>query len=188
MKISKAGFDYSALYDRAVRDAPDGSTFVEVGCWLGRSTVYLAQRIKESGKRITLWAVDHGFGSPGGSDYGLHQPVLDQYGGNVAGKLVSNLGHCGVLDVVVPVVLPSVRAAALVPDRTVQFVFVDAAHDRESVLADLAAWWPKVTTGGTIAGHDYDDHWPPVVEAVNEFFGRKDLNDPACPNCWSVTR
>lgn len=188
MKISKAGFDYAALYDRAVETAPEGSVFVEVGCWLGRSAAYLASKIRESGKRIDLYCVDHGFGSPGGKDYPLHEPVLLANGGNVAGRLAANLRDCGLDDVATVIAARSVRASRLFGDRTLQFVFVDAAHDKESVTNDLAAWWPKVTTGGTIAGHDYDDHWPPVVEAVNEFFGRKDLNDPACPNCWSVTR
>ena len=48
------------------------------------------------------------------------------------------------------------------------FVYVDAEHTYEAVSEDLAAWWPLVRPGGTLAGHDYD--LPAVRRAVDEFF------------------
>ena len=41
------------------------------------------------------------------------------------------------------------------PDRSFDFVYVDARHDFKAVLEDLQAWWPKVRQGGIFAGHDY---------------------------------
>lgn len=38
-----------------------------------------------------------------------------------------------------------------------QFVYVDGAHDFESVYADLCAWW-EVPSVQMIGGHDWDDH------------------------------
>lgn len=49
----------------------------------------------------------------------------------------------------------SVPAAATVPDRSLDFVYLDANHVREHVEADIAAWAPKVRAGGILAGHDY---------------------------------
>jgi hypothetical protein len=74
----------------------------------------------------------------------------------------------------------SVEAAAEVADRSLDFVYIDARHDRESVLEDLAAWYPKMRPGGIIAGHDYVDGWFPsghftVKSAVDDFFGRLGL-------------
>jgi len=40
-------------------------------------------------------------------------------------------------------------------DAAVDFVYVDALHDRVGVLRDLEAWWPKLRAGGVMAGHDY---------------------------------
>ena len=37
------------------------------------------------------------------------------------------------------------------------FVFIDGAHDYDSVRADLEAWWPRVAPGGILAGHDWTD-------------------------------
>ena len=64
----------------------------------------------------------------------------------------------------------SVEAAAQIPDRSLDFVYIDGNHQFEYVVADLAAWTPKVKSGGVIAGHDYS-HWGhshvmQVVEAV----------------------
>jgi len=52
-------------------------------------------------------------------------------------------------------------------------VFIDAAHDEESVRSDLAVWLPCIRRdGGIIAGHDYSaEHWPGVVRAVRGVFG-----------------
>lgn len=71
----------------------------------------------------------------------------------------------------------SVEAAARVEDGSLDFVYVDARHDRESVLEDLEAWYPKLRPGGIFAGHDYVDGSFPNGEfgvrgAVDEFFGR----------------
>ena len=49
----------------------------------------------------------------------------------------------------------SVAAAAQVEDRSLDFVYIDANHTLPHVVADLAAWVPKVRAGGIVAGHDY---------------------------------
>lgn len=49
----------------------------------------------------------------------------------------------------------SVDAARVVPDGTLDFVYLDGNHTLPQVVADLAAWVPKVRPGGVVAGHDY---------------------------------
>lgn len=181
-------FDYSALYDRVVAEAKDGDVFVEVGCWLGRSVGHLAKRVQESGKKITLWAVDHGFGTPSPVETPLHSPALTAFGGNVMGRMAWNLRECGVYDLVHPLIVPSVRAAKLFADGCLDFVFLDAAHDFVNVTEDLHAWWPKIRPGGLLAGHDYDQGWTGVRQAVDSFFAGRDVQNPDCPQCWSVRR
>lgn len=49
----------------------------------------------------------------------------------------------------------SAIAAAAIPDRSLDFVYVDGNHRQTWVTADLEAWAPKVRAGGIVAGHDY---------------------------------
>lgn len=50
----------------------------------------------------------------------------------------------------------SVSAAADFEDECLDFVYIDADHHRKAVLDDIMAWWPKVSAGGIIGGHDFD--------------------------------
>jgi predicted O-methyltransferase YrrM len=68
----------------------------------------------------------------------------------------------------------STEVAKTIPDGSLDFVFIDANHAYEFVVADIAAWSPKVRRGGIIYGHDFDDfsqvrrkwRWMNVVNAV----------------------
>lgn len=66
----------------------------------------------------------------------------------------------------------SVDAAGDISNASLDFVFLDAGHDYESVRDDIDAWLPKLKPGGLLCGHDYDHpdfpEWG-VKEAANEF-------------------
>lgn len=48
----------------------------------------------------------------------------------------------------------SVEAAKILPDDAFDFVFIDADHSMKAVLQDLDNYWPKLKSGGIMAGHD----------------------------------
>jgi predicted O-methyltransferase YrrM len=173
-------FNYACLYDRVVRSISDGAVLVEIGCWQGRSTVYLASCIKDSGKAAAFYAIDHGRGGTRKTAVGKDSTT--------AGILAANILDCGVEDFVVQIVAPSVRAVRLFHDGTVDFCFIDGSHDYQSVLRDIAAWWPKIRIGGSLAGHDYTARWPGVGQAVNEFFQSNDCTAKEIACCWSVDK
>jgi Methyltransferase domain/galactosyl transferase GMA12/MNN10 family/Glycosyl transferase family 2 len=63
---------------------------------------------------------------------------------------------------------------------TLDFVYLDARHDYDTVKLELDAWYDKLRPGGVFAGHDYlDGHIPEgifgVRSAVNEFFAKLGL-------------
>src|SRR3989344_644546 len=53
-------------------------------------------------------------------------------------------------------------------DESLDFVYIDANHNYEYVVADIAAWSKKVRKGGIVCGHDYSDKFNfRVIGAVN---------------------
>jgi predicted O-methyltransferase YrrM len=69
----------------------------------------------------------------------------------------------------------SMAAAQDVPDASLDFVYIDGNHAKAFVLQDLAAWVPKVRSGGMVSGHDYSQRKVKakarieVKEAVDEY-------------------
>lgn len=144
-------------YKRAVRDAQDGDHFLELGVYKGKSTAYMAVEIVNSGKQIHFTAVDHFKGSQEHGDLSA----------TLYNEAMRNLEP--VKDTVEVLKMSSPEAASLFDDDYLAFVFIDASHDYDSVLADMYAWWPKVRAGGTFAGDDYQPSWPGVIQAVQRF-------------------
>ncbi len=48
----------------------------------------------------------------------------------------------------------SIEAAKKIADESLDFCYLDGNHMKPHVLADIAAWMPKVKSGGVLAGHD----------------------------------
>jgi len=73
--------------------------------------------------------------------------------------------------------LESCTAARYFPEGSLDFAFVDANHQYDSVATDIRAWWGAVRPGGLLCGHDYGVYgdatgaWG-VKRAVNEFAAR----------------
>jgi hypothetical protein len=164
-------FQWRSAQEEAAQHFPEGSRFVEVGNFLGRSLCSLGEVAAQSGKRFTLIGVDTCRGSgvegPRGKDY--HGATVAEAGGTLAGVLHKNIIDCGHGDVISLIVADSVAASRFLADRSIDWVHLDARHDHEHVKADITAWLPKVKAGGWLSGDDYDEiKWPEVVRAVRE--------------------
>lgn len=53
-------------------------------------------------------------------------------------------------------------------DGTIDFIYIDGAHDYQAVKNDIKLFAPKLKTFGILAGHDYEHTWPGVIKAVDE--------------------
>ena len=70
----------------------------------------------------------------------------------------------------------SIEYADTVENNSIDFVYIDAEHDYDSVKQDLSVWFPKVKIGGFLAGHDYNkEQFPGLVKAVCDF--QKDVSE-----------
>lgn len=164
-------FQWRDGQEEAVRFFPDGSRFVEVGCYLGRSICSLVDVVRSEGRTVTILGVDtcQGSGPEGRRDTNAHGAAVVHGGGTMAGLLHRNVIACGYADLVRLLIADSVSAAGLLANGSLDWVHLDARHDYDSVLADIAAWAPKVRSGGWLSGDDYHpEQWPGVVAAVHE--------------------
>lgn len=163
-------FTWRSGQEEAVRHFPEGSCFVEVGSYLGRSLCSLAEVVHQSGKKIDVIGVDtcRGSGPEGPQEKDYHGTAVAAGHGTFAGALHRNIIECGYADSITLIVRDSVAAARLFPDTSIDWVHLDARHDGPGVTADIYAWLPKIKPGGWLSGDDYNESkWPELVEAVN---------------------
>src|SRR5215813_6889271 len=119
-------FNFRGIYDEALREATHGARFVEVGSWYGRSAAWMAVEIVHSGKEIQFYCVDTWKGS---ADTPWMAEHLKAFGGSCKNLFLENMQRGGVAHIVKPLEMASVDAAPLFGDGSIDFVFIDAAHD-----------------------------------------------------------
>lgn len=169
-------FDFQNHYTDMVSKAQDGSHFVEVGTWKGTSAAYMVVEIARSGKKIRFDCVDTWEGSEEHLRPGPHYEPLA-----VSGKLYDHFleNMRPAKGLFTPVRKTSVAAAESYENQSLDFVFLDAAHDYDSIKSDIIAWLPKVKIGGWIGGHDYT--WNEGIRRACKELLPEHTNDPS----WS---
>jgi Methyltransferase domain len=161
-------FDFEGIYSAHVTAAKAGAHFVEVGTLFGKSAMYMAVEIVNSGKAIRFDTIDNFEGvtrdqvSP--SDWLWYERAVGEHGGL---KLAAEYFLSPLRSIANLRVGNSLKMADTYPDASLDFVYLDDNHTGAHVAAELRAWWQKVKMGGTLAGHDLD--FPEVAAAVDEF-------------------
>ena len=176
--LGEQWFTYPTLYSTMVSRFPDDSHFVEVGTWKGMSAAYMAVEIINSGKNIKFDCVDNW-------EYveNLQADIPKELYNDLYDTFLKNIAP--VKHVINAIKEISWEGAKHYKDESLDFVFIDAAHDYESVKKDINAWYPKVKKGGVIAGHDYDWNHD-VKRAVNEFCNANGFAITEMERCWIV--
>jgi predicted O-methyltransferase YrrM len=134
--------------------APAGP-ILEVGSYLGKSTLYLAAAARARGGKVVT--VDHHRGSEEhqvGWEY--HDPGLVDPAVGMIDTLPGfrrAIAAAGAEDVVVAVVARAEDFAALW-STPLAFLFLDGSHTDESAQRDLHTWTPHLAPGGVLAIHD----------------------------------
>ena len=148
--IGEDWFTYQPFYKQMVESFSNGSHFVEVGCWKGRSASYMAVEIHNSNKKIKFDCVDLW----DGSDEPLYNKNIDVVNNVLYQVFLTNTEP--VKHIINPIRMSSVEASKLYSDESLDFVFIDACHEYECVKEDIKSWYPKIKKGGIIAGHDFN--------------------------------
>jgi hypothetical protein len=175
--IGEDWFTYPNLYSLVPKRFGKGAKFVEIGVWKGRSISYLAVETVNANKNQKIYAIDTWAGSeehlnPNSPHYNF---MMVNHPDWLYEVFLENIEP--VKDIITPIRKPSLEAVNDFEDESLDFVFIDAAHDYENVKADILAWLPKVKKNGILAGHDYLPG-DPVQIAVDELFSSFKIETP----------
>jgi hypothetical protein len=163
-------------YRRIAAEIPEGGALAEIGVWQGRSLAALASFLGE--KKIKIYAIDTFVGTPGLPT----EQILQSTGINLKDVFEDNMRKAGLTDSLTVLQSTSLNASCQFTPKSLDAVFIDAAHDYDSVRRDIMTWLPAIKPGGIIAGHDYDGQYPGLMQAVNERF----QNVETIGRCWFV--
>lgn len=152
-------FDFQNIYSDAVQNASDEDVFVEIGAYLGKSTIYMAKAIANSKKKIEFYVVDCFIGEFNEDNENLYERYLN------------NINKAEVAQYITTFNLKSELAAKKLETKKISFLFIDGDHSLEGIQSDIKNYLPLMKSGGTIAGHDY--FHPPIKETVDTIFGNK---------------
>ena len=136
-------------------------TMIEIGSYLGESTIMFAQKFK---KVITIDPfIDNYDDSEYPKEYTPLSLVYEKFLENISNY--SNVFH---------IRKKSDDAIFDIIDK-VDFVYIDGHHTYEQVKKDIINYKKVIKDGGIIGGHDFSDVWQErVVKAVEEYLGWPD--------------
>lgn len=151
------------VFDLA-KDVSGDLAIVEIGSFLGRSTVYLGWGAR-LGHGAPVISIDPHQGSPE-----IRKVLSYKNTPGTGPVLEANLKRAGLSRLVFPLIETS-RAAAnawtsLFEMGTVGLVLIDGDHDR--AVNDFWLWTSAVVPGGHIAFHDSTEDWIDVNKAVKK--------------------
>lgn len=156
------------IYAEMVNKFPDGSHFVEIGSWKGKSAAFMGVEIINAGKKIKFDCIDSWEFLD--AVY-VENPEINKMKHTAFNEFLKNIEP--LKDVITYYKINSIEGSKLFTDESLDFVYIDASHEYENVKEDLIHWYPKVKRGGVIAGHDYGAG---VKKAVDEFFMGKNFD------------
>lgn len=82
----------------------------------------------------------------------------------------------------------SPEIAVLIPDHSLDFIYIDGNHTHLAVAKDVEAWWPKVRPGGMFSGHDWNPDRPDfgIKDVVGQWAKERDLpiGTTPCTSWW----
>ena len=158
---------------------------VEVGTWLGASAVNMANICFDLGikrEELEIVCVDTWLGSVEHFSMGSltrqnGRPVIYE-------QFISNIIHKELTDVITPFPIDSVNAHECFKGWNIQpdMIYIDAAHDYQSVKLDVFVWSQVLRSGGWMLFDDW--HHEPIKRAVYEVFGQDKVFEVGGKAAW----
>lgn len=169
-------FNYADFYKNIVHSLPNEANIIEVGSWFGKSTIGMSNINKSIGKDCKIYAVDTWEGSNEEVEHREKIEYLKSINTTLYDEFLFNIDVYGVKENIIPIRKSSEQASRDFGNHFFDLIIIDASHDYDSVLNDIKFWISKVKKGGILAGDDYDEKFPNVKKAVNDYFGYGNIN------------
>ena len=189
--------DAEFIYPQMVKQAQSGDHFVEIGTFLGQSTSYMCQLIKDSGKDIKFdsidlfWPIEHAVRNYKNSGHPKEfnqylSDLLKEYDLRAPDVINHPLRILGVQEYVNLITCDEKYAHRLYDDNSLKFVWIDGDHGKDIVYNDLKNFWPKIKKGGYIGGDDI--HYEEVLDDVKRFSKEYDVKVKYDYNSFLITK
>lgn len=145
---------------------------IELGCWLGNSTISMARNLPKEGK---IYAVDNWLDN---EDYykWYRATVAKKFASTTTyEQFLSNVIRARQTDKIIPLRMNTLEAISLFKEENIvpDLVYVDADHSEEGAYQDLVAYFPLVKGHGLLCVDDWD--FQDVQKAVKRFAEENNL-------------
>jgi SAM-dependent methyltransferase len=168
---------------------------IEVGSWKGGSAVFMAEHIKKRGIDCKIICIDTWLGA---IEFYADKNDPERYKSlkmvngypTVYYQFLANVMHLGLEDYIIPFPQTSTLAARFLASKGLMadMIYIDASHDEKDVYDDIGNYWELLKNGGVIFGDDYDEFWPGIRLAVNNFAVDNNLEVKFSPRQWMIAK
>jgi predicted O-methyltransferase YrrM len=134
--------DEAMMLCHLAHECPDGP-IVEIGSYKGRSTVFLANGMKDSNTLVAIDPHEYVFKATGTTAWDAFNRTIDDWSLRPVVRVVRDYSH-------------KVRSSWIEP---VAMVWIDGDHAYESARRDIDDWAPLDKPGGYVAVHDTHPHY-----------------------------
>lgn len=144
-------------------------SIIEIGSYTGESTIIFASYFSK------VLAVD-----PWMNGYDSNDPASSSNMSMVEEKFNH---RTAAYDNIIKNKMLSHEFANIIPNNSIEVVYIDGDHTYDGVTKDINTWLPKIVKGGYICGHDY---YSSVKKAVNNIFNT--TPKVFCDSSWVYRR
>lgn len=128
---------------------------VEIGSYMGLSTLYLGAAARKSNRKLI--SIDHHHGSEENqAGWEHHDPSIVDYVSNNIDTLYAFRRTMNLADLerTVIIVVSDSKIFSSIFQCEIGFLFIDGGHGEIQANSDFESWTPKITSGGLLAIHD----------------------------------
>jgi len=168
--------DYEDLYEYVVNEQKNDGRFLEVGCFMGKSVLFLSEYVNHTKKDIEIYCIDNFEGC-------CHFKKEKIFNKKNLKKCFLNNTKTAPRKIKLLEGETTLKAKELIPVYF-DFIFLDACHEYKCIKNDIQNFIPLVKKNGYLGGHDFNDLYPGVKSAVTEIFACQTNINKTFKNCW----